>query len=864
VFDKEAHVIEYDDISNIDYVYVQEECYDDYKALNPDLPLKKKNFLLKAVQVTPWEPYINPNIPTPEPEQVSIVVDTDTVNEEYASSEEGYAFTAKSFVTDPVGYEEYVTITVARGDGYVYDEYEPGMILTENTYTITYSLADGDGYLGDTASYTVNVEIADEPISIIVDTTPVSVEYENGGEGYSFTPKSFTTSPAGMNDYVAITVGENEYSEGMLLTEGTYNVTYSIVEHDYYVGEPVSYTITVTEAEPVPEPTEVTIVVDTTDDTATETEGTTALYYTAREFTTSPTGYENDVVVTATLEETSETITLGNGAGLDIESLAAGTYTITISYELAADQAGTHTSASASYNLYLTIESAAPSYTLTYTYDDNTMTATCTGMEASDVTSIEIPSTVEYNDNTYTVTTINTQAFKNNAYLEEVVLNEGLLTLKGEAFYGIANLHEIVIPDSVTTLEASVFFGCNGLRKIVIGRSITNLPNSIFAGAGISNNGVNVWMRPWNMPTIHSYAFYNGVKGTLHIPVGRTSAYQNTGFSFVVDDIPLLNYEFDEDNNTVAITGTDYPLTVVNIPKTVTKDNTTYTVNSVGGFSGKTSITKVNFPTYVSGDDDITLETNAFSNTDIEEIRIPENIVSSGYAFFGCQYLEKVVIEDGSYNFSGADFGQSAGSGLSPLRTFVLKHTTPPNVGNDLFFNTNVNDCTLYVPEGTWSDYNESNWNNLGFSSIEEGGEPITLEVEFDPQFGSVDDPQPLEIDITNQQPTYGEGNAVFDLSDIPLPTVTCNDPQGWNWTCEISGQNSGDVKTVNTTVTNGVPVVTGSTNPNDGQTYQSVPCDLNDTWTINYMFFTNSTDGTDALASESRSIDIQFIDQNA
>ena len=771
VFDPAPYVIEAD-MTGIDNVYVQEEKYDAYKILNPDLPLKKKNFLLKAVQETPWEEAMR----------------------------------------------------------------------------------------------------APEPVSIVVDTTTVSVEYENGGEGYAFTAKEFTTSPTGYEQYVTITVGGNEYSEGMTLLEGTYTVIYTLEDGDGYVGDTASYTITVAEA--APEPTSVSIVVDNTDDTATETEGASSFYPTPRSFTTSPTGYENDVLVTATLEETSETITAGSG--FDIESLAAGTYTITISYDLAADQAGTHTSASASYTLYLTIESAGPGYTLTYNYNDNTMTATCTGVEESGITSIEIPSTVEYNGNTYEVIAIGSEAFKNYTDLQHITLPDmsssaNNFRLSQSAFEN-SGLTEICIPAKYIVgaiTDTKQFRNCASLTTVDILSNDFEYQNYVFGGC---TSLTDIYVHRYKPKSLNSLAFSLAdlTSCTLHVPEGRLSAYQSSdwgslSWQSIVDDIPLLNYEFDEDNNTVAITGTDYPLTVITIPKTVTKDNTAYTVNSVGGFSQKSSITEVNFPTYVSGDDDITLETSAFSGTHIDEIHIPENIVSSGYAFSGCPYLEKVVIEDGSYNFGAADFGQSAGSGLSPLRTFVLKHTTPPNVSSDLFFNTNVNDCTLYVPVGTLSDYEASNWNNLGFYSIKEGEGPITIKAEFDPAFGSVDDPQPLEIDITNQQPTYGEGKAVFDLSDIPLPTVTCNDTQGWHWTCEIVGQTSGNVITVDTTVTNGVPVVTGSTNPNDGQTYQSVPCDLTDTWTIEYYFETESNDdGGMPLASDSRSIKIQFIDQNA
>ena len=937
-FELEPYVIEAD-LTGIENVFVQEEKYDEYLELNPELEglLKKKNFLLKAVNQTPWEPYINPSIPEPEPEpiSVSIVVDTQSVEETYEYGEEGYAFVPKEYSTDPVGYEEYVTVTVGES------EYYEGMLLAEGTYNVTYTLEDGDGYVGDTASYTITVAEAAPVMDISFEEDTIT--HKNFNYAWEGEPQAVTGAPNGATIVYSsedsdIVVQENQGQPWYYTSnEGTYTIT-ATVSADGYETTSISYDLVCEYCEQYRmiafDGSDMCAIVSDFDGNGNDLDELVLQEEMDSEYETwykpfalvsridlnepqktndyysfevaQRDGYDagdsENITIgqgpqwsnsRTTIYTSSNISNLGNivfyddneGTNVALADLLSsdtivdssltyidtnvGDSNLTPHFGLAVDNYTNSTG----YNLvrfqvdlldendssiveeanaidmfvlvYVAKSISFLPYTLTYNYNDNNMTASCTGIEESDVTSIEIPDTVEYNGNTYTVNNIGYEAFKN-----------------------CTSLTRVEISDSVVALGVNAFIGCTNLTDIIVGKGVTNVYNGAFAAIGSSNNKLNLWMKPFTPPTMGNDMFYQSHIGTLHVTENNTAYDNHFGsnqwdtwtWDAVVDDIPLLNYEFDEDNNTVAITGTDYPLTVINIPKTVTKDNTTYTVNSVRGFSGKTSITEVNFPTYVSGDDDITVGINAFSGTHVTSVHIPENIVSSGYMFYNCTYLDQVIIEDGSYNFGGADFGLPAGSGTSPITQFILMHTTPPQVSSDLFFNTTPSNAYLHVPTGTLSDYEASGWNSLGFDGIVEG----ILQAIFPSQFGSVDDPQPLEIDITNQQPTYGEGNAVFDLSDIPLPTVTCNDTQGWHWTCEIVGQTSGNVITVNTTVTNGVPVVTGSTNPNDGQTYQSVPCDLTDTWTIEYYFETESNDdGGMPLASDSRSIEIQFINQS-
>lgn len=111
-----------------------------------------------------------------DPISVSIVVDTSHETATYTTEEEGYALTARTFTTDPTGYEQYVTITVDGG------AYEGGMLLQAGEHQVVYTLADGEGYTGATATYSITVTQ--------VEPTPTEdwgsiVYYNSWHEGYN-------------------------------------------------------------------------------------------------------------------------------------------------------------------------------------------------------------------------------------------------------------------------------------------------------------------------------------------------------------------------------------------------------------------------------------------------------------------------------------------------------------------------------------------------------------------------------------------------------------------------------------------------------------------------------------------------------
>ena len=101
-------------------------------------------------------------------------------------------------------------------------------------------------------------------------------------------------------------------------------------------------------------------------------------------------------------------------------------------------------------------------YPVTYVcHSDGTATVTGVSAEVLFFDEIKIPSTVEKDGVTYTVTAI-----------------------AEKAFYGNETLTSIIIPDSVTSIGTGAFSNCPNLTKVTIGKGVTTIGNGAFYGSG--------------------------------------------------------------------------------------------------------------------------------------------------------------------------------------------------------------------------------------------------------------------------------------------------------------------------------------------------------------------------------------------
>ena len=95
--------------------------------------------------------------------------------------------------------------------------------------------------------------------------------------------------------------------------------------------------------------------------------------------------------------------------------------------------------------------------------------------------SVNIPSTVNYNGTTYSVTSIGDAAFDGCTGLTSVSIPNSVTTIGGGAFDGCTGLTEVTIPNSVTTIDEYAFNSCTGLTNITIPNSVTSIGNLAFS-----------------------------------------------------------------------------------------------------------------------------------------------------------------------------------------------------------------------------------------------------------------------------------------------------------------------------------------------------------------------------------------------
>ena len=417
----------------------------------------------------------------------------------------------------------------------------------------------------------------------------------------------------------------------------------------------------------------------------------------------------------------------------------------------------------------------AMAYDFSYTHQGKTLYYDITSsnsvkVAACDTTvngDVVIPSSLEYNGTTYSVTSIGAWAFYGCSGLTSVSIPNSVTTIGRNAFSYCSGLTSVTIPNSVTYIEAWAFYDCSGLTSIdvasgnthyssidgvlynyaqdtlikcpdaktsvTIPNSVTSIENEAFSYcSGLTSvtipnsvsyigssafeycSGLTSVTIPNSVTYIGSYVFYD-CSGLTSIDV----ASENTHYSSI--DGVLYNYAQDTlikcpdaktsvtiPNSVIFIESYAFfdcsGLTSVTIPNSVT---------SIGSYafsycSGLTSVTIPNSVTYIGY--------NAFRNcSGLTSVTIPNSVISIGnYAFYGCSGLTSVSIPN-SVTFIGA-WAFYACSGLTSIKCLA---SIPPSIGDNSFQNISAT-CTLTVPCGSLEAYTASDWNTYFATRISE------------------------------------------------------------------------------------------------------------------------------------------------
>lgn len=241
---------------------------------------------------------------------------------------------------------------------------------------------------------------------------------------------------------------------------------------------------------------------------------------------------------------------------------------------------------------------------------------------------IVLPSSIEYKGKTYKVVAVS--EFGNLKGIKEFVIPETMKVIRHEAFER-TEIESINIPDGVTELEYCVFRDCRKLEKIHFGKNVAKVSSSVFNGCTALE--------------------------TMEIDEGNTYLEHKDGFLVSKPDMEAMVYYARGRKELVVPAGIEILSEglcsgVEELEKVTVSEG----VKMIGKyvFMDCQNLSEISLPSTLEH-----LDWSALSNTAIEELIVPDNVVWLADCVDNCRNLKRIRIGKNTSMISKYGSGQS-------------------------------------------------------------------------------------------------------------------------------------------------------------------------------------------------------------
>lgn len=364
------------------------------------------------------------------------------------------------------------------------------------------------------------------------------------------------------------------------------------------------------------------------------------------------------------------------------------------------------------------------------------------------------------------ITKIGNHAFEKCSNLTDVELSSKVEAIGSEAFYYCSSLQKIVIPKSVKTIEFRTFMGCENLKKVELPDELNEISSQAFNYC----SKLDYIKFPTKLASISEDAFKN-CNALSNIDIPSLESWMNisqdshwcTAVHLLLNGEEITNLVIPNSVKVIkdnAFYNCGYIKTVI-FPKTVEKINN-------WAFHGCASLTSVDL-----NDEINELGWGAFYNcTSLENVKFPARLKTIGrIAFAYCSSLKKAVLpneieklDQGAFaNCSSLYYvsipesvnaiGRGVFSGCENLKALSCFWAKPIAISLAVFEEFDFNNCTLYVPNGSYDAYRTADvWKDFGAIKT------IDSEGPQEPK-----DPEPCSAPTIS----YTSGNLSFESSTL-------------------------------------------------------------------------------------------------